>query len=174
MAYPPSQNRPGSSRRRSTVRLPVVARRHPSFASQRLCLGGVAGLGAALCGAIFWALVTVVSHYQIGWMAVGVGWLVGVTVRFVGQGTTPRFGLVGAGLALFGCFSANIVAIGIVAARQEGPILPALFLHFDAALLVTLLSTTFQPIDLFFYGLAAYAGYTFSFQRPPASPGSAG
>ena len=40
---------------------------------QNMMAGAVSGTVAAFAGAGFWALVTVVTEYQIGWMAVGVG-----------------------------------------------------------------------------------------------------
>ena len=46
---------------------------------QNLLMGTVGGLLAALLGAGIWAGVTVATEYQIGWMAVGIGFLVGLT-----------------------------------------------------------------------------------------------
>jgi hypothetical protein len=132
-----------------------------------LLLGGFAGLGAAVLGAILWALVTVTTHYQIGWMAVGLGWLVGVTVRFFGKGTTPSFGVVGAGVSVLGCLAGNALSICMVALRQEGLALVDLPTYLPPTLVVELLLSTFTPVDLLFYGLAVYEGYKFSFRRVP-------
>ena len=55
------------------------------FPEKKLLLGGLAGLAAAIIGAIIWAVVTVTAKYQIGWMAVGVGVLVGFALR-IGKG----------------------------------------------------------------------------------------
>jgi len=41
--------------------------------NQNLSLGVGGGIAAAVVGAIIWAIITVVTGYQIGWMAVGVG-----------------------------------------------------------------------------------------------------
>ena len=46
----------------------------------------VAGFAGGTVGAIVWAVITVATDYQIGWMAVGVGFLVGFAVRAVGKG----------------------------------------------------------------------------------------
>src|SRR5713101_3491857 len=46
------------------------------FPEKKLLLGGFAGLAAAIIGAIIWAVVTVTTKYQIGWMALGVGALI--------------------------------------------------------------------------------------------------
>ena len=53
---------------------------------QNLLLGAAAGMIAALAGAAVWAGVTVVTGYQIGFMAIGVGFLVGYAIRAVGRG----------------------------------------------------------------------------------------
>jgi hypothetical protein len=153
----------------STITYP--APQQPVQAPQQqphLLLGGLAGFGAAALGAVLWAIITVGTHYQIGGMAVGVGWLVGVTVRDFGKGTTPVFGVLGAGLTLLGCLAGNVFAICLVASRQDTYILvnPLAFLH--PVLVVALLQTTFSPIDLLFYGLAVYEGFTLSFRRVPA------
>ena len=60
----------------------------------------VAGGASSLVGAIIWAAVTVATEYQIGWMAVGVGALVGFTVRLAGKGIEKIYGYIDAGLAL--------------------------------------------------------------------------
>jgi hypothetical protein len=41
----------------------------------------VFGLGAAIGGAVLWGLVTQLTGYEIGLIAIAVGWLVGVAVR---------------------------------------------------------------------------------------------
>ena len=64
--------------------------------NQNLVSGLVGGAGAALLGAVIWAAVTVMTGYQIGWMAVGVGFLAGYGVRKFGQGVDTIFGVVGA------------------------------------------------------------------------------
>ncbi len=60
-------------------------------------LGGAVG---ALVGAGIWAAVTVSTGYQIGYMAIAIGFLVGFAVRYLGKGSAPVFGVIGAVLAL--------------------------------------------------------------------------
>src|SRR5882672_10328355 len=75
----------------------------PVEVTENLPMGFMAGLIAAAVGAGLWALVTILTGYQIGWMAVGVGFLVGWAVRAGGKGTHTVFGMMGAMLALGGC-----------------------------------------------------------------------
>src|SRR5262247_16655 len=88
-------------------------------AQQNLPAGALAGLAAALLGAAIWAGITYATHFQIGWMAVGVGFLVGIAVRSVGKGIDSVFGIVGAAFSLLGCAVGNLLAVCGVIARQE-------------------------------------------------------
>lgn len=134
---------------------------------RNLAFGCVAGIAAAVVGAALWAGITYVTEYQIGWMAVGVGLLVGVAVRHFGKGTDTIFGIMGGALALAGCLAGNLLTICLVLAREEAVSLPEMFLRLDPGLVVRVMSATFGPIDLLFYGLAIYEGYRFSL-RPAA------
>jgi hypothetical protein len=70
---------------------------------------GLAAIGA-FAGAIIGAAATVYSNYQTGFMAIGIGALVGYLVRTMGGGHTGTFGLVGAAFAIVGCGFGNILA----------------------------------------------------------------
>jgi len=67
-------------------------------AQQNMPKAVIAGVVAAILGGLIWAAVTIITNFQIGWMAVGVGLLVGLAVR-QGHGIEKRFGVVGAVLA---------------------------------------------------------------------------
>lgn len=124
-----------------------------------------AGLVAALVGAAIWAVVTVTTKFQIGWMAVGVGFLVGYSVRTVGRGTTAPYGFAGAALALLGCVMGNLLsACGFYAAEASMSVWSVLGrLNWEMA--ISLIQATFQPMDLLFYGIAVYEGYKLSFHK---------
>src|SRR2546421_6464728 len=143
-----------------TVTPPKPAR--PAEVGENLPVGFMAGLVAAAIGAGLWALVTIVTGFQIGWMAVGVGFLVGWAVRVGGKGTHRAFGIMGALLALGGCAVGNLLTIIVVAARHfEIPLL-AVFSRLTPDVVVKLMEATFNPMDLLFYGIAIYEGYRFS------------
>ena len=132
---------------------------------QNLPLAIVAGAVAALTGAVAWAVITVSTGYQIGWMAVGVGFLVGFSVRLLGKGVEQRFGYVGAAFALLGCLLGNLFSqVGFVATEYDAGFLDVLF-GLTSAMVVEVYTATFSPIDLLFYGIAIYEGFKFSFQQ---------
>lgn len=132
---------------------------------QDLSRGAFAGFGAAVLGACLWALVTALTQVQIGWMAVGVGFLVGYAVRTFGRGVDKAFGYTGALLALVGCLLGNLLSICIVLGNQSDTSALAILTSLDFNALTDFMTATFQPMDLLFYGIALYEGYRFSFRK---------
>lgn len=131
---------------------------------QNFRAGMIAGLAAAFIGAIIWAVLTVAIGYQIGWMAVGVGFLVGIAVRKFGKGVEKKFGFLGAFLSLVGCLAGNLFAIVAMAANQLNIPISVLAVFLNLEIISSLLVETFEVIDLLFYGIAVYEGYRFSFR----------
>ena len=122
----------------------------------------VFGLLAALVGAVCWATVTVLTGYQIGWMAVGVGFLVGLAVRLGGKGWSKGYGFLGAALALLGCLLGNALTIVGYASKELDIGLFQIFGTVDLSLIPSLMAKTFDAMDLLFYGIAIYMGYKYS------------
>ena len=118
-----------------------------------------AGIVAAIVGAAIWAGITVATEYQIGWMAVGVGFLVGIAVRRFGMGSTPVYGVIGAVFAVVGCVLGNFLSlVGFISMNEETSFFATLG-AIDYAQVPTILIETGSPIDLLFYVLAISAGY---------------
>ncbi len=124
----------------------------------------VGGMVAAIVGAILWAAVTVATGFQIGYMAIGVGFLVGYAMRFFGGGGNQIYGVAGAILALLGSALGNVLSgIGLFA-NQEGIAITEALGFLNPSVAVELLTSTTGPMDLLFYGLAVYFGYRYSSQ----------
>lgn len=123
---------------------------------------GVAVIAAAAAGALsaaIWAAISVVTGYQIGLVAIGIGILVGFAVRQFGRGDTAAFRLVAAVVSLLSCVSGNLIIACVFFARQiEAPVLQVVA-SLDTDLLVDLLTATFDPMDLLFYALAVWQGW---------------
>ncbi|NOR36791.1 MAG: hypothetical protein GQ577_08590, partial [Woeseiaceae bacterium] len=120
---------------------------------QNLVVGGMAGLIAAVAGAAVWAGVTVVTEYQIGWMAVGLGFLVGIAIRTMGRGIDQVFGVVGAVMALVGCVLGNVFTTAWYISAQTGSSLMSVLTQLDMELMIDLITESFQVMDILFYGL---------------------
>jgi hypothetical protein len=133
--------------------------------NQNLTFGVIGGIAAAVVGATVWAITTALTNYQIGWMAVGVGCLVGFAVRRFGKGIDTSFGIAGAGLSLLGCLAGNLLTVCIVVSRQQSIALLDVLSRLNPEIAVELMKVTFSPMDLLFYGIAVYEGYRFSFRR---------
>lgn len=132
-----------------------------SKSSQNLPIAVIAGAIAAVVSAAIWAAVTVMTDTQIGWMAVGVGFLVGLGVR-LGKGVDPIYRIIAAVLALLGCILGNVFTlIGIIAAEEQLNVFTVL-IDLDYSIVPEYLKEMFSPIDLLFYALAIYFGHKYS------------
>lgn len=128
----------------------------------------IAGVIAAVICAIIWGAISIATGYQIGWIAVGVGFVVGAAVRVVGKGTLPIFGIIAGALSLFAVVLGNVICIaGALASLSGGEEIPEKISTFSAfltlltnpMLMMEMLGHTFHPMDLLFYGLAIYVGF---------------
>jgi hypothetical protein len=136
--------------------------------NQSLGKGIIAGLIASLIGAVLWAGITVLTDHQIGWMAVGVGFLVGYGVRKFGKGIDMSFGIAGAILALFGCLLGNVLAVCIIISHEYAVPFFQVLTRITPGDAVEFLKITFSAVDILFYGLAIYEGFKFSINTVPA------
>ena len=132
---------------------------------QNLGLGLIGGLTGMLLGAALWAIITALTQYQIGYMAIGVGFMVGFGVRFLGKGFSQPFGFVGGALSLLGCLLGNLLSVLIFVSREFQISFVDLLLGLDFRLIVEIMRETFQLMDLLFYGIAVYAGYRYAFRQ---------
>lgn len=124
----------------------------------------IASIVAGLIGAIIWAIITVATEYQIGYMAIAIGAAVGYTMRYFGKGIDQIFGITGAIVAILSCALGNFFSIIGFTAKYETLGYLETIAMFDYSQLVPLMSETFSFMDIVFYGFAAYEGYKFAFR----------
>ena len=127
-----------------------------------LKLGVAAAVAAGIVGAIIWAAITAATHYQIGFMAIGLGFMVGFAMRFAGRGDTAVYGVCGAIIALAGCALGNLLAVCIMGANEAQIPVMEVFRGMTPRLAVDLMKAGFSPMDLVFYAIAGYEGFKFS------------
>jgi hypothetical protein len=131
---------------------------------KRFFWGGLAGLAAAIIGAIAWAIVTVSTKYQIGFMAIAIGALVGFALR-IGNGG-KAFGILGALLALFGCVLGNYFSLIAFASAEQHVGFFTMLNHADPTKVAGAMWDDFLSTSILFYAIAVYEGYRFSIVRP--------
>ena len=136
--------------------------REAARSQQRLALAVAAGTIVAGSSAILWAAITATTGYQIGYMAIGVGLAVGLTVRHAGRGIDQSFAILGATLALLGCAAGNLLTgVAFIARDNQVSITQALS-ALDTQMALGVMQALFSPIDLLFYGIAVWEGYRLS------------
>lgn len=132
---------------------------------QNLVMGVLAGLVAAVLGAAIWATATIAIGYQIGWLAIGIGFVVGAAIGMVGKGIDRIFGFAGAALALFGCALGNLFTVAYFIAQTEGVPYFELLARLDLETVLEIMINAFDPMDLLFYAFAAYFGYRYALRE---------
>ena len=121
-------------------------------------LGGLAA--AALCIVVAGGFAAI-THFWHKALSVGIGFAVARVVKRFGRGNDVRFGLIGAFCALVACVGAYHLAWAFVlASAEEMSILDYLSSVDDWGAWMT---EILGPYDLFFYGVATYCGYKFSY-----------
>jgi hypothetical protein len=140
-----------------------------AFGGEAPNLGGalLGGLIAAVVGAVIWALITVTLKFQIGFMALGVGFLVAWAVKTLGKGRDVLYGVIGGVFALLGCLLGNLLsACGSIAIQAVEPVMSVtLRVLGNPSSVGLILQQTFRGMDLLFYAFAVYEGYRFA-RRP--------
>ncbi len=137
------------------------------MAKENLFLGIVGGLIGAIFGAAVWGGIIAFTGWQISIFAVLVGFLTGFGVKYLGNGTTATYGLVGAVLALLGCVLGDVLAVALIESKQHE--IDLMGVLGDTDRLFELMKEGFKWLDLVFYAIAVYCGYTFSIKASASS-----
>jgi hypothetical protein len=136
--------------------------REPVAPSSNLIFAIVAGVVAMLVGTAIWVGVTVATNFQIGYMAVGVGFLVGLAMRFAGHGVGQPYHVIGAVLALLGCALGNLFTGCVLLAREIEVGFGEVLSKQNVEMAGEIMGAMFSPMDILFYVLAAMAGWKYS------------
>jgi hypothetical protein len=81
-------------------------------------LATVSGVATAVICALAWPCIALLAGPQLDCLAVGVGVLIGLSIRYSGKGTTPVYGVLAMALTLIGSISGNILGV-IASATHE-------------------------------------------------------
>ena len=142
---------------------PVSMTEEELLAEENLPKGVLYASVACILGAVAWSLISVSTGLQMGYMAIGVGFLVGFAMR-QGKGIRPVFGILGAVLALISCVLGDFFSIiGYIAKDYDMPYTDVLF-GADYAEIFSLMTENLASMTILFYAFAVYEGYKFSFR----------
>lgn len=127
------------------------------------------GLVAALAGAAAWAVLTAVTNYKLGLVAVGIGLLVGYAMARSGS-TDSRLPYAGAVVALLGCFVGDVLtdahglatAVNALGGDQVSMFTVLRKMLEDPRFFGDVYKAGFRGMDVLFYAIAAYEGFKFS------------
>ena len=120
-------------------------------------LAAVLGVTAAAAGAGVWYGLVIMTEMMIGYVAIGIGFLVGIAVKYgAGRGA---FGLqiLGATLSLLAIFAGDYLSIHYWI-RQETPDFTG-WLALGSYIEVYTEFLKEQPLTILFYAIALYEGY---------------
>ena len=135
-----------------------------------LLLGILAGLGGAIVGALIWMGITVATGLHVGYVAIGVGALVGFAVRWAGRGATPVFGFAGAILTIVGCLAGESLAVIQLVANDQHQTFFSILPNIDSSKLITNVITGGTPMTYLIYAIGVWEGYKLSIFKQAAPP----
>jgi uncharacterized membrane protein len=138
---------------------------------KRLILGTLGAIAGAVLGAIGWAAVTASTGYQIGYVAVAVGFLAGYGMRTLGGGRDRADGVIAAVVAFLGCVLGDLLTAVAQFAPHDAlhrtvPQL-ALLVLLTPKIAWFMLHETFNIMDIVFYAIAVYAAYRTALKPAP-------
>lgn len=129
----------------------------------RTGLGIIFGLLLGVIGAILWAVVVKVTGYNIGIVAIGVGYLVSEGFVRTGRGTKKSIGIIAGVIALISIFLGEMLTmIVLIAEYWDMSILEAVQNMYISKLPMLVIEST-EPISIVFYLIAVRYAYQRSF-----------
>jgi hypothetical protein len=131
---------------------------------ENLFLALLAGIVAAILGALLWMGVTVVTGMHIGYVAIGVGALVGFAVRYGGNGHGMIYGIIGALLTFVGCLGGEILSLVQLASTPQHDFYNTLT-SVDLTQLIPTIFSKMDPIMYLIYGIGIFEGYKLSIRK---------
>jgi hypothetical protein len=123
----------------------------------------LAGLAAAVVACLIWYGVVAISNYQIGFLAVGVGWLIGLGVGFgAGRKRGPTLQAISVGITLVAMVFSEylIVRHFVVEALVEVGSTISLFLPLDLMVELVVESIKSDPLTLLFWAIALWFAFS--------------
>lgn len=124
----------------------------------------LAGLAAAIVACLIWYGVVAISNYQIGFLAIGVGWLIGLGVGFgAGRKRGPRLQAISVGITLVAMvFSEYLIVrhFAVEMLAEEGIVGLPIFLPLNLMVDLVVESVKSDPLTLLFWAIAVWFAFS--------------
>jgi len=132
---------------------------------QSFILALIGGLLFTAAFSVCWVFAAETTGYEGAYLAIGLGLLVGIAVRFFGAGINRIFGVLAALLTLAGSLTGHYLSQTefLKEATLAGIITLPDYLNLE--LMIAAIRDNFVPTDLLFYGLAALLSYLLAIRR---------
>jgi hypothetical protein len=131
---------------------------------QNIALGIIGGIAALIIGLAAWTGTMLLVSYKLDWMALGVGLLIGYSVRLLGKGVEPKFGVIGAVLAFIGSVAGNLLTACIIFANGKSISFFSVLPQLNPKTVLYFLKAVIGPFDVIFCLGAILIGYYFAFK----------
>ena len=167
----PGAARPGTTRPGAVKKEAVKGKRLSEAARMKLrryqnfIYALIGGLLITAAAAVGWSVVKVTTGFQEVYMAVGVGFIVGIAVRFFGAGINRIFGVLAALLALAGSLLGYYLSRTTFLENLQLASILKVPDYLKPDLILNSIRDTFVPLDLLFYFLAALLAYLLAIRR---------
>lgn len=127
-------------------------------------LGLICGIIAAIIGAAIWFAIVVGTGAHVGIVAIGIGALIGVTVRLAGNGRSFIYGVVGAVLTALSCIageSLTTIQLGTAPDHDFYSVMTSV----DPVEMLTSMATQTSATTWVIYGIGILEAYLFSIRH---------
>ena len=131
---------------------------------ENLLFGIFAGILAAMLGAVIWMGIAAATGLHVGYVALGVGALVGLTVRSFGNGGGMFFGIIGAALTLAGCLGGEVLTVAQLASSPQRDLLNTL-MTLDLNQTLSNIFYRMDPLMYLIYAIGIFEGYRLSIRK---------
>jgi hypothetical protein len=127
------------------------------------------GVGAAIVSTLVWYGIVALTRYQLGIIAVGVGWLVGMGIRLgSGQKRGVPLQIISVAITLIAMTTSEYLVarhFAVQALATEGYTDIPLFLPIGVMLKLVVESIKEDPVTLLFWGIAAWEAFIIPARR---------
>jgi hypothetical protein len=108
--------------------------------------------------------ITLATGMHGGFVAIGVGALVGLAVRFCGNGTGMIFGIIGGLLTLAGCLGGEILTMAQLSVTPDRDFYMTL-INSDVTQMISIIFNKMDTMMYLIYAIGIFEGYKFSIKK---------